>query len=53
MFMDIFRELGTSLVEGCAGDFQQNAADYDRVHSSVLRRALGACQSASSRAMAD
>ena len=53
MFIDIFRGLGTSLVEGCAGDFQQNAAEYDRVHPSVLRRASGACQSASGRAMAD
>ena len=31
MFIDIFRGLGTSLVEGCAGDFRQNAAECDRV----------------------
>ena len=53
MFIDIFRGLGTSLVEGCAGDFQQNAAECNRVHPSVLRRVSGACQSASGRAMAD
>ena len=53
MFIDSFRGLGTSLVEGCAGDFRQNAAECDRVHPSARRRASGACQSASRRAMAD
>ena len=53
MFIDSFRGLGTSLVEGCAGDFRPNAAECDRVHPSVLQRASGACQSASGRAMAD
>ena len=53
MFIDSFRGLGTSLVEGCAGDFRPNAAECDRVHPSASRRASGACQSASCRAMAD
>ena len=53
MFIDSFRGLGTSLVEGCAGDFRPNAAKCDRVHPSTRRRASGACQSASGRAMAD
>ena len=53
MFIDSFRGLGTSLVEGCAGDFRQNAAECDRVHPSARRRASGACQSASGRAIAD
>ena len=53
MFIDSFRGLGTSLVEGCAGDFRLNAAECDRVHPSARRRASGACQSASGRAMAD
>ena len=53
MFIDSFRGLGTSLVEGCAGDFRPNAAKCDRVHPSARRRASGACQSASGRAMAD
>ena len=53
MFIDSFRGLGTSLVEGCAGDFRPNAAECDRVHPSARRRASGACQSASGRAMAD
>ena len=46
MFIDSFRGLGTSLVEGCAGDFRPNAAECDRVHPSVRQRASG-------RAMAD
>ena len=41
------------MVEGCSGDFQQNVVECDRAHPSVLRRASGACQSASGRAMAD
>ena len=53
MLIDSFRGLGTSLVEGCAGDFRPNAAECDRVHPSARRRASGACQSASGRAMAD
>ena len=53
MFIDIFRGLRTSLIEGCVRDFQQNAAECDQVHPSMLRRASGACQSASGRAMAD
>ena len=53
MFIDSFRGLGTSLVEGCAGDFRPNAAECDRVHPSARQRASGACQSASGRAMAD
>ena len=53
MFIDSFRGLGKSLVEGCAGDFRPNAAECDRVHPSARRRASGACQSASGRAMAD
>ena len=53
MFIDSFRGLGKSLVEGCAGDFRPNAAECDRVHPSTRRRASGACQSASGRAMAD
>ena len=46
MFIDSFRGLGTSLVEGCAGDFRPNAAECDRVHPSARQRASGACQSA-------
>ena len=53
MFIDSFRGLGTSLVEGCAGHFRPNAAECDRVHPSTRRRASGACQSASGRATAD
>ena len=53
MFIDSFRGLGTILVDGCAGVFQQNTTECDRVPPSVLRRASGACQSASGRAMAD
>ena len=53
MFIDSFRGLGTSLVEGCAGDFRTNAAECDRVHPSACQRASGACQRASGRAMAD
>ena len=53
MFIDSFRGLGTSLVEGCAGDFRPNAAECDRVHPSARQRASDACQSASGRAMAD
>ena len=53
MFIDSFRGLGTSLVEGCAGDFRPNAAECDRVHPSARQRASGACQRASGRAMAD
>ena len=46
MLIDSFRGLGTSLVEGCAGDFRPNAAECDRVHPSARQRASGACQSA-------
>ena len=46
MFISLFRGLGTSLVEGCAGDFRPNAAECDRVHPSACQRASGACQSA-------
>ena len=46
MFISLFRGLGTSLVEGCAGDFRPNAAECDRVHPSARQRASGACQSA-------
>ena len=46
MLIDCFRGLGTSLVEGCAGDFRPNAAECDRVHPSAYQRASGACQSA-------
>ena len=46
MFIDRFRGLGTSLVEGCAGDFRPNAAECDRVHPSARQRASGVCQSA-------
>ena len=46
MLIDCFRGLGTSLVEGCAGDFRPNAAECDRVHPSARQRASGACQSA-------
>ena len=46
MLIDYFRGLGTSLVEGCAGDFRPNAAECDRVHPSARQRASGACQSA-------
>ena len=53
MFIDSFRGLGTSLVEGCAGDFRPNTAECDRVHPSARQRASGACQSASGRAIAD
>ena len=53
MFIDSFRGLGISLVEGCAGDFRPNAAECDRVHPSARQHASGACQSASGRAMAD
>ena len=53
MFIDSFRGLGTSLVEGCAGDFRPSAAECDRVHLIVRQRASDACQSASGRAMAD
>ena len=53
MFIDFFRGLGTSLVEGCAGDFQKNAAECDRVHPTVLQCASGLCQSALGRAMVD
>ena len=53
MFIDSFRGLGTSLVEGCARDFRPNAAECDRVHPSARQRASGVCQRASGRAMAD
>ena len=53
MFIDSFRGLGTSLVEGCAGDFRPNASECDRAHPSARQRASDACQSASGRAMAD
>ena len=53
MFISIFRGLGTSLVEGCAGNFRPNAAEFEQVHPSARQRASGACQSASGRAMAD
>ena len=53
MFIDSLRGLGTSLVEGCAGDFRPNAAECDRVHPSARPRASGTCQGASGRAMAD
>ena len=46
MFISLFRGLGTSLIEGCAGDFRPNAAECDRVHPSARQRASGACQSA-------
>ena len=46
MLIDCFRGLGTSLVEGCAGDFRPNAAECDRVHPCARQRASGACQSA-------
>ena len=46
MFIDSFRGLGTSLVEGCAGDFRPNATECDRVHPSARQRASCACQSA-------
>ena len=46
MFISLFRGLGTSLVEGCAGDFRPIAAECDRVHPSARQRASGACQSA-------
>ena len=46
MFISLFRGLGTSLVQGCAGDFRPNAAECDRVHPSARQRASGACQSA-------
>ena len=46
MLIDCFRGLGTSLVEGCAGDFRPNATECDRVHPSARQRASGACQSA-------
>ena len=39
MFIDSFRGLGTSLVEGCAGDFRPNAAECERVHPSARQRA--------------
>ena len=53
MFINSFRGLGTSLVEGCAGDFRPNAAKCDRVHPSARQRASGVCQCASGRAMVD
>ena len=53
MFISLFRGLGTSLVEGCVGDFRPNAAECDRGHPSARQRASGVCQRASGRAMAD
>ena len=53
MFISLFRGLGTSLVEGCVGDFRPNTAECDRVHLSASQRASGMCQHASGRAMAD
>ena len=53
MFISLFRGLGTSLVEGCAGDFRPNAAECDRVHPSARQRASGVCQRSSGRAMGD
>ena len=52
MFISLFRGLGTSLVEGCAGDFRQNAAECERVHPSVQQRASEGIRQSPSRTFA-
>ena len=52
MFIDSFRGLGTSLVEGCAGDFRPNAADCERVHPSAHQRASEGIRQSRSRTFA-
>ena len=52
MFIDSFRGLGTSLVEGCAGDFRPNAAECERVHPSARQRASEGIRKSRSRTFA-
>ena len=52
MFIDSFRGLGTSLVEGCAGDFRPNVAECERVHPSAHQRALEGIRQSHSRTFA-
>ena len=52
MFISLFRGLGTSLVEDCAGDFRQNAAECERVHPSVQQRASEGIRQSRSRTFA-
>ena len=52
MFISHFRGLGTSLVEGCAGDFRQNAAECERVHPSVHQHASEGIRQSRSRTFA-
>ena len=49
MFIYIFRGLGISLVEGCAGDFRQNAAECERVQPTVHQRASEGIRQSRSR----
>ena len=52
MFIDSFRGLGTSLVEGCVGDFRPNAAKCERVHPSARQCASEGIRQSLSRTFA-
>ena len=52
MFIDSFRGLGTSLVEGCAGDFRPNTAECERVHLRKHQRASDGIRQSRSRTFA-